>query len=179
MHQYQSRYEQAHNAKKKIGWLLIIGVFLCAAVYGGKAFTEYFEEQQLIVTQDFFSEKELDSFQEIYGFALDSALEPAYEFRQGINDEGIKYKGIVLNVASDISSVLRNSLGLNPDGEAYLQVFNDCRDYFELDAYHGPLERIQTHDGRKKAIMFHVDGMKYQFFFYEGDNGKLQLMARQ
>lgn len=179
MNHYESRYERAHGFRAVVKLLLVIGVLLCIFIFGGIYFSEYMTEQHLEVTQTTFSDLERDHFEYKYGFALADDLEPRYTFRQDFSGASSKYSGIVLDVKTDFGSMLENCMHLNPDGEDYLNIYNNCRDYFIDGDYKGPLEKIQTDDGRKKALHFSISGNKYQYFIFSDDNGGYQLLARR
>lgn len=179
MHQYQSRFEYEHSFKGVVKLLVGFGILVTLLILGGIYFSEQLMTNHIEVIQTEFQDLERDHFEYEYGFALAEDLEPLYTFREDFSNGSSKYSGIVLDVKTDIGGVLENCMHLNPDGEDYLNIFNNCRDYFVEGDYKGPIEKIPTNDGKQKAIHFSVSGHKYQYFIYQMENGGCQILARK
>lgn len=178
MRGYQSPYERSRSLRAVVKPLLVIGVILIVLVFGAMWLIDYILGQQIVVTGDSFNALAVKNMAEHYQLETVDGLTPMYTFEQGDEESRTHYTGIVLRIDADISAVLEQCFGMHPDGEEYLNHYNDFQDYFVDDSYHGDTETIVTDAGRQKAIRMGVSGEDFVYYFFEV-NGTQYLMARR
>ncbi len=178
MARYQTQDEQRRSMRALVKPLLITGIVLILVVFGVLWLVDYILGQQITVKRDQFSEIAIRQMEAEYHFDPGTALTPLYTFEQGTDESREQYEGIVLKMNADIAEVLTDCFGLNPDGEDYLNIYNNYQDYFVKDAYNGYTETVYTEQGKAKAIRFTLKDSAYVYYFYEEDQTPY-LMARK
>ena len=178
MARYQTRDEQQRSMRALIKPLLITGAILIVIVLGVLWLVDFILGQQITIERDQFTELAIRQMEAEYHFDPGDALIPLYTFEQGTEESREQYEGIVLKMNADIAEVLTDCFGLNPDGEVYLNIYNNYQDYFVDKAYHGYTETVYTAQGKAKAIRFTLKDSAYIYYFYEEDQVPY-LMARK
>lgn len=178
MNGYQTPYERSRSLGALVKPLLIIGAILIVLVFGAMWLIDYILGQQIIILQEEFSTLAVRQMEDIYHVDPADALMPAYTFEQGDDESSTHYTGIVMKLEADVSVVLQECFGMDPDGEEYLNRYNDFQDYFVDDCYRGDTETILTKEGKAKAIRFTTDQTGYVYFFFE-EGDAFYLMARR
>lgn len=178
MNGYQTPYERSRSLGALVKPLLIIGLILIVLVFGAMWLIDYILGQQIVILQEDFSTLAVRQMEDTYHVDPADALTPVYTFEQGDDESSTHYTGIVMKLEADVSVVLQECFGMDPDGEEYLNRYNDFQDYFVDDCYRGDTETILIRDGKAKAIRFTTEQPGYVYFFFE-EGDVFYLMARR